>query len=406
MLRCGLLGETLGHSYSPMIHHELGEYDYRLFEVSKEDLDAFLCSDRWDGLNVTIPYKKAVVPYCVELSEAAAKLQSVNTLVRRPDGTLYGDNTDLFGFLYMVRSSGIDPAGKKALVLGSGGASVTVKAALEQLGADVTVISRSGPDDYDHLDRHADAQIIANTTPVGMYPHNGAAAVDLRRFSRCEGVLDIVYNPARTALLLQAEELGIPHAGGLSMLVAQAKRSSEQFTGTAIGDEALARVERAVNQRLRNIILIGMPGSGKSTVAAALGAELGREVLEADDLIAQRTGMSIPDIFARYGEARFRELETEVLADCGKRSGIILSTGGGCVTRPENYPLLHQNGTIFCLTRPLSLLPTEGRPISQSTDLARLYEQRKPLYEQFADVVISNDGPLADTLNTIKEAIL
>ena len=257
MLRCGLLGETLGHSYSPMIHHELGEYDYRLFEVSKEDLDAFLCSDRWDGLNVTIPYKKAVVPYCVELSEAAAKLQSVNTLVRRPDGTLYGDNTDLFGFLYMVRRSSIDPAGKKALVLGSGGASVTVKAALEQLGADVTVISRSGPDDYGHLDRHADAQIIANTTPVGMYPHNDAAAVDLRRFPRCEGVLDIVYNPARTALLLQAEELGIPHAGGLSMLVAQAKRSSEQFTGTVIGDEALGRVERTVNHRLPNIIHIG-----------------------------------------------------------------------------------------------------------------------------------------------------
>ena len=220
MLRCGLLGETLGHSYSPMIHHELGEYDYRLFEIPKEDLDAFLRSDRWDGLNVTIPYKKAVVPYCAELSEAAERLQSVNTLVRRPDGTLYGDNTDLFGFLYMVRRSGIDPAGKKALVLGSGGASVTVKAALEQLGAAVTVISRSGPDNYDHLDRHADAQIIANTTPVGMYPRNGAAAVDLRLFPQCEGVLDIVYNPARTALLLQAEELGIPHAGGLSMLVA------------------------------------------------------------------------------------------------------------------------------------------------------------------------------------------
>ena len=319
MLRCGLLGETLGHSYSPMIHHELGEYDYRLFEVSKEDLDAFLCSDRWDGLNVTIPYKKAVVPYCAELSEAAERLQSVNTLVRRPDGTLYGDNTDLFGFLYMVRSSGIDPAGKKALVLGSGGASVTVKAALEQLGADVTVISRSGPDDYDHLDRHADAQIIANTTPVGMYPHNGAAAVDLRRFPRCEGVLDIVYNPARTALLLQAEELGIPHAGGLSMLVAQAKRSSEQFTGTVIGDEALERVERIVNQRLRNIILIGMPGSGKSAVAAALGKALGREVVEADELISQRAGMSIPEIFARSGEETFRKLETEVLAEQGKR---------------------------------------------------------------------------------------
>ena len=406
MLRCGLLGETLGHSYSPMIHHELGEYDYRLFEVSKEDLDAFLCSDRWDGLNVTIPYKKAVVPYCVELSEAAAKLQSVNTLVRRPDGTLYGDNTDLFGFLYMVRSSGIDPAGKKALVLGSGGASVTVKAALEQLGADVIVISRSGPDDYDHLDRHADAQIIANTTPVGMYPHNGAAAVDLRLFPQCEGVLDIVYNPARTALLLQAEELVIPHAGGLSMLVAQAKRSSEQFTGTAIGDEALARVERAVNQRLRNIILIGMPGSGKSAVAAALGKALDREVVEADELIAQRTGMSIPEIFAQSGEETFRKLETEVLAEQGKRSGIILSTGGGCVTRPENYPLLHQNGTIFRLTRDLAKLPTEGRPISQTTDLAQLCARREPLYRRFADVTVSNDGALEVTVQTIKEALL
>ena len=239
MLHCGLLGETLGHSYSPMIHHALADYDYRLFEVPKPELDAFLKTGAWDGLNVTIPYKKAVVPYCDALSEAAARLQSVNTLVRRADGTLYGDNTDLFGFLYMVRRSGIDPAGTKALVLGSGGASVTVKVALEQLGASVTVISRSGPDNYDNLDRHADAQIIANTTPLGMYPRNGTAAVDLTRFPRCEGVLDIVYNPGLTALLLQAEQLGIPHAGGLSMLVAQAKRSSEQFTGIPIDDSAL-----------------------------------------------------------------------------------------------------------------------------------------------------------------------
>ena len=405
MLRCGLLGETLGHSYSPMIHHELGEYDYRLFEVSKEDLDAFLCSGRWDGLNVTIPYKKAVVPYCAELSEAAERLQSVNTLVHRPDGTLYGDNTDLFGFLYMVRSSGIDPAGKKALVLGSGGASVTVKAALEQLGADVTVISRSGPDDYDHLDRHADAQIIANTTPVGMYPHNGAAAVDLRRFSRCEGVLDIVYNPARTALLLQAEELGIPHAGGLSMLVAQAKRSSEQFTGTAIGDEALARVERAVNQRLRNIILIGMPGSGKSAVAAALGKALDREVVEADELIAQRTGMSIPEIFAQSGEETFRKLETEVLAEQGKRSGIILSTGGGCVTRPENYPLLHQNSQIVMLNRKLDELAHKGRPITARDGIDKLAEQRMPRYRAWADYIIDSRDCAANTAQALLETL-
>ncbi len=405
MLRCGLLGETLEHSYSPMIHHQLGDYDYRLFEIPRDALDAFLESGDWDGLNVTIPYKKAVVPYCGALSEAAAKLQSVNTLVRRPDGTLYGDNTDLYGFLYMMRRSGIQPAGKKALVLGSGGASVTVKAALEQLGASVTVISRSGPDNYANLDRHADARIIANTTPVGMYPHNGAAAVDLRQFPHCEGVLDIVYNPARTALLLQAEELGIPCAGGLSMLVAQARRSSELFTGAVMDDGVLERVERTVQGRLRNIVLIGMPGSGKTTIAAALSRTLGREAVEADDLISQKAGMSIPEIFAQSGEEGFRALETEVLAEQGKRSGIILSTGGGCVTRPENYPLLHQNGVIFCLTRALSKLPTDGRPISQSTDLAQLYARREPLYRRFADVMVSNDGAPEDTLHTIMEVL-
>ena len=405
MLRCGLLGETLGHSYSPMIHHQLGDYDYRLFEIPRDALDAFLESGDWDGLNVTIPYKKAVVPYCGALSEAAAKLQSVNTLVRRPDGTLYGDNTDLYGFLYMMRRSGIQPAGKKALVLGSGGASVTVKAALEQLGASVTVISRSGPDNYANLDRHADARIIANTTPVGMYPHNGAAAVDLRQFPHCEGVLDIVYNPARTALLLQAEELGIPCAGGLSMLVAQARRSSELFTGAVMDDGVLERVERSVQGRLRTIVLIGMPGSGKTTIAAALSRTLGREAVEADDLISQKAGMSIPEIFAQSGEEGFRALETEVLAEQGKRSGIILSTGGGCVTRPENYPLLHQNGVIFCLTRALSKLPTDGRPISQSTDLAQLYARREPLYRRFADVMVSNDGAPEDTLHTIMEVL-
>ena len=404
-MKCGLLGRKLGHSYSPQIHACLGDYSYTLFEKEPEEVADFLKSGDFTGLNVTIPYKKTVIPYLDELSPAAKKLGAVNTVVRREDGTLFGHNTDYFGFASLLKRSGLDVAGKKVLVLGSGGASVTVKAALEQLGAHVTVISRSGPDNYTNLDRHADAEIIANTTPVGMYPHNGSAAVDLKQFPCCQGVLDIVYNPARTALILQAEELGIPHASGLSMLVAQAKRSSEQFSGTPIDDSALERVERIIHSRLRNIILIGMPGCGKSTVASALGAALNREAVEADALIAEKAGMSIPEIFARSGEEGFRALETEVLAEQGKRSGIILSTGGGCVTRRENYPLLHQNGTIFCLTRDLSKLPTDGRPISQSTDLSQLYARRKPLYAQFADVTVSNDGALEDTLNTIKEAL-
>ncbi len=402
-MQCGLLGRVLGHSYSPMIHGLLAPYRYALFAQEPEQLDAFLRTGCWDGLNVTIPYKKAAVPYCAELSSTAARLGSVNTLVRRPDGAIFGDNTDYDGFLFLVQQSGIPVAGKKALVFGSGGASVTVCAVLEDLGASsVTVVSRSGADNYDNLDRHTDAQLLANTTPLGMYPNPGVAAVDLSRFPRCEGVFDIVYNPARTALLLQAEALGIPHAGGLSMLVAQARRSAELFTGEPIPDDRLAEVERAVRSRLENIILIGMPGSGKSTVAAALGAALDREVVECDTYIEQQAGCSIPEIFASGGETAFRAFETQALAALGKRSGIILSTGGGCVTRPENYPLLHQNGTIFWLQRDLTKLPVDGRPLSQREGAAQMYARREPLYARFADVQISNDGSVADTVAALR----
>ena len=253
MMRCGLLGEKLGHSYSPAIHAQLADYAYGLYEVAPEDLPAFLTGGDFDALNVTIPYKKAVIPYCAELSPIARRLGSVNVLVRRADGTLYGDNADAFGFEYLVRHSGIDVAGQKALVLGNGGASATIQAVLEQLGAHVTVISRHGPDNYENLDRHADAHVIVNTTPVGMYPNTGKAAVDLRQFPQCAGVLDIVYNPARTALLLQAERLGIPCAGGLYMLVAQAKRSCEVFTDTVIDDAEILRIHRLLG---RTIVLV------------------------------------------------------------------------------------------------------------------------------------------------------
>lgn len=404
MLKCGLLGEKLGHSYSPMIHAQLADYSYQLYERSPEQLEPFLRSTEWDGLNVTIPYKKAVVPYCDELSPQARQLGSVNTLVRLPDGRLYGDNTDYYGFSCLVKDSGIQVAGRSAIVLGNGGASITVCAVLHAMGAgSVTVISRSGEDNYQNLDRHADAQIVVNTTPLGMYPNNGEAAVDLRRFPKCEGVFDLIYNPARTALLLQAEELGIPCRCGLKMLVAQAVRSCERFTGSVIDASQIDEIEHLMRAQLQNIVLIGMPGCGKSTVAAALGKRLHRPVYESDAMVEQRAGMSISEIFARSGEDRFRELESEVLSELGKLTGAVISTGGGCVTRTENYPLLHQNGQIFWLKRPLDELPVEGRPLSQQYSVEELFARREPLYERFADRMIDNNRSAEQTAQRIEE---
>ena len=405
MLRCGLLGRKLGHSYSPAIHAQLGDYSYVLMEKEPEELQDFLTGDHFDGINVTIPYKKAVVPYCDALSPTARRLGSVNTLVRRADGTLYGDNTDYDGFAALVRRSGKDMTDCKALVLGSGGASVTVCAVLEAMGAQAVVISRSGENNYENLHRHADAAIIVNTTPVGMYPNNGETPVDLALFPQCRAVYDLIYNPARTALMLQAEALGIPAYGGLHMLVAQAKRAAELFTGTAMDDGVIDTIRASLERKMQNIVLIGMPGCGKSSVAAALGEALGREVCDSDALIEELAGMPIPEIFSTQGEAAFRALETEAIAQLSRRSGIILATGGGCVTREENYPLLHQNGVLFWLQRDIDRLPTVGRPLSQSGKLQAMYEQRAPLYARFADHCIDNNGTPEDTVAQIKEVM-
>ena len=406
MKRCGLLGERLGHSYSPAIHAMLGDYEYRLYECPRDKLGDFLKARDFDGLNVTIPYKKAVLPYCAELSPMAAAIGSVNTLLRRPDGSLYGDNTDAFGFESLLRHAGLDPAGRKCLVLGSGGASATVQAVLRQLGAgSVTVISRGGEDNYGNLSRHRDAELLVNTTPVGMYPGNGLAPVDLTAFPGCRGVVDLIYNPARTALLLQAGRLGIPCAGGLWMLAAQARRAAELFTGSAVPEDVIPRVTAALRRETENVILIGMPGSGKTTVAMALAEKLRRPVLDSDAAVAETAGIPIPEIFEREGEAGFRRRETAALAELGKRGGIILATGGGSVTRPENYDLLHQNGTILWLRRDIAKLPTDGRPISQSRDLSELLRERTPAYTRFADHIIDNNGTVEETLCRILEVL-
>lgn len=406
MLKCGLLGEKLGHSYSPQIHSMLADYEYKLFEKAPEELEDFLKSGEFDGLNVTIPYKKSVMPYCAELSPTAAQIGSVNTIVRRSDGSLYGDNTDAFGFENLIVHNGIEVKGKKALVLGTGGASVTAQAVLKNLGAsEVVVISRKGEDNYENIAKHADAEIIANTTPVGMYPNNGKAAVDLAQFPKLSGVLDVVYNPARTALLLQAEKLCIPCAGGLYMLVSQAKRSCELFTGKSIPDSEIDRIERVLSHQMQNIVIIGMPGSGKTAVSTMLAERLGRKIFDTDTIVSEKAGMTIPEIFAAQGEAGFRKLETEATAEVGKLSGNIISTGGGVVTVADNYELLHQNGVIVWIERDTNKLARDGRPISLSSDLNELYAARLPLYERFADIKADNNGDINDTVNAIMEMI-
>ena len=405
-LHCGLLGRTLGHSYSPAIHTQLAAYSYRLYEKEPEELEDFLHSGEFDGLNVTIPYKKAVIPYCAELSDTARAIGAVNTIVRRPDGTLWGDNTDAYGFSMLVRSSGAEVRGKKALVFGSGGASATAQYVLRQMGArEIVVISRHGEHNYENLDRHADAQIAVNTTPLGMYPNTGASPVDLSRLPKLEAALDVVYNPARTEFLLQAERLGLKRANGLLMLVAQAKKSCEEFLGKPIADERIAAITKSLAVQMQNVILIGMPGSGKTTVGTGAAARLGRTFLDADAVLEQKAGMPIPEIFRLEGEEGFRQRETAVLAELGKQSGLVIATGGGCVTRPENYPLLHQNGTIFCLTRDLSRLPISGRPVSQALGAEEIYRRRKSLYEGFADVMIDNDRTVEDAVRQILEVL-
>lgn len=405
MMRCGLLGEKLGHSYSPAIHAELADYAYQLYEVAPDALAVFLTGGDFDALNVTIPYKKAVIPYCAALSPIAQKLGSVNVLVRRPDGTLYGDNADAFGFEYLVRRSGVDVAGKKALVLGNGGASATIQAVLAQLGARVTVISRSGEDNYTNLERHADAQVIVNATPVGMYPHTGRAAVDLRQFPQCALVLDVVYNPARTALLLQAEALGIPCAGGLYMLVAQAKRSCEVFTGTTIDDGEILRIYRRMRQEMENIVLIGMPSSGKSTVGRVLAERLGKRFADSDALVTERIGMPIADYFAQRGEAAFREREQEAVADLAATGRQVIATGGGAILRPENVTALRRSGRLVFLDRsPEKLIATADRPLASDREtLRRRYEERYDLYCAAADLHIDGDGTVEETAQRIEK---
>lgn len=400
----GLLGRTLRHSYSPQIHALLGDYEYRLFEVEPQDLEAFLKKREFGGINVTIPYKKDVLPYLSGISDNAKRIGAVNTIIVKEDGGLYGDNTDYDGFLCLVQKSGFQVKGKKALVLGTGGASLPISAVLSDLGArEVVFISRSGENNYQNLSRHADADFIVNTTPVGMYPNNLKAPLSLSEFPKLSGVLDIVYNPQKTKLILDAERLGIPAYSGLLMLVAQGKRAAELFLGHDIPDSETDRIFKKLSTEMQNIVLVGMPGCGKTTVGKALAEQLNRPFFDADEEILKRTGKSAEAWIEACGEAVFRQKETEVLESLCKQSGTVIATGGGAVTVPENADILRQNSIVFFINRDVSALPVEGRPLSKATALSEMYEVRLPLYRGVCDYEIAADDGVDAVVRRILE---
>lgn len=403
----GLLGRKLSHSLSPEIHSHFGSYDYGLFCREPEELDEFFESRELKAYNVTIPYKVEAFNRCDELSETAKKIGSVNTVVRLADGKLYGDNTDYFGFKYMSDSCGVCYEGKKVLVLGSGGASLTVCEVAKDCGAkEIIVVSRTGENNYDNIDKHYDADIIVNTTPVGMYPNNGERLIDLRKFRKVQCVLDLIYNPCKTQLLLDAEKLGIRNANGLAMLVAQGLKSAELFLGKEFEKGTVEKVYDAMLSEQKNIVLIGMPGCGKSTVGKTLAKKLQREFIDTDEEIVRADGRSIPEIFRNDGEEVFRKLETDAVIATGKKLSKIIATGGGAVIKKENRDALRQNGTIIYLKKDLSLLSIEGRPLSKDENTLReLYEKRRGIYEELADFTVDVDTDATITAERVIKCI-
>ena len=417
--RFGLLGEKLGHSCSPLIHAQLADYEYLLYERAPDEVADFLMNGDFDGLNVTVPYKITVLPMCAALSETAARICSVNTIIRRDDGTLYGDNTDHFGFSCLLAKTDIDIKGKKAIVLGDGGAAATVRAVLNDSGAGETVtISRRGPDNYKNLSTHSNAQIVINATPVGMYPGNGVSPTDLRGFSSCELVLDLISNPTKTALVLQAEDLGIPCSGGLYMLLAQAARACELFksyTARRIMHKTMdcqplcgapaVELFESIERQVKNIVLIGMPGCGKTSVGRYLAEFTNREFCDTDELVAARAGKSVERVILDYGEHAFRRMEEAVLNEVSKESGCVIATGGGIVTNPANRKLLRQNSVVVFLDRALEQLPEQGRPLSAARGVSSIYAERLPLYLEWCEHRITANGGAEETALAAKKAV-
>ena len=407
-MKYGLIGEKLGHSFSKEIHERLG-YDYELCEIASGELEGFMRAKDFDGINVTMPYKSAVIPYLDYIDEPAEKIGAVNTVINR-DGKLYGYNTDFYGMQALIDHAEIDPYGKKVAILGSGGTSRTARTLLESLGAsEIITVGRSSHIGYDDLySKHSDTRIIVNTTPVGMFPDLFSSPVDLEKFENLQGVIDAVYNPLSTSLVCEARAKGIAAEAGLYMLVAQAIRASELFLNTKYPSYMTDVIYDGIRSEKENVVLIGMPSSGKSTVGALLAQRIGYEFVDTDALILDRIRMPIKDFFALHGEEKFREVESSVIREIAGRSGLVIATGGGAVLRSENIKALRLGGKIIFIDRPLeSLIPTDSRPLSTDREAIKaLYDRRYPIYNKLCDIKVNASGTANEVADDILENYL
>ena len=390
----GLIGKTLKHSYSKVIHEQFNLYDYDLYSLDSDELKAFINSDI-SGFNVTIPYKKQIIEYLTDVQGVAKEIGAVNTVVKSGN-ELIGYNTDFLGMKYMLNRADIQVTDKVVMVLGSGGTSNTSLAVLKSLNAKkILVVSRTGDINYTNCYDNADVQVIINTTPVGMYPNTDECPIDIERFNNLEGVVDVIYNPARTKLLYNASRLGIKHTNGLPMLVAQAKYASDLFVGKLLDDGVIERVIKQLEKGMKNILFIGMPGCGKSTIARKVANLLGRELVDTDSEIVKREKKDVPTIFSEKGEEYFRKVESQVLKEVCGGSGKVIATGGGVVEREENRFEIRKNSLVFFIKRDLEKLSRQGRPLSKDINAVKcLFEKRKHLYKEVCCVEIENDSDI------------